>query len=86
MSSPSPVVTVPNVTLTLDQLLEAIRQLDETARIQVAKALLDTELDTKLAALIRRLAERQPADDISDAMVNAEVRVIRESRASSGHA
>lgn len=29
MSNPSPTVTIPNVTLTLEQLLTAVRQLDE---------------------------------------------------------
>ena len=71
MSSQS--VVVPNVTLTLDQLLAAIRQLDEPARVQVAKALLVTEMDAKLSALIARLAEREPADDIDDDVINAEI-------------
>ena len=69
MSSQS--VIVPNVTLTLDQLLAAIQQLDEPARVQVAKALLATEMDSKLSALIARLAEREPADDIDDAELDA---------------
>ena len=80
MSSRS--VTVPNVTLTLDQLLAAIRQLDAPARQEVAQALVATELDANLAALIRRLAEREPADDITDAVVNAEIAAVRQSRMS----
>lgn len=76
----SKAVTVPNVTLTLDQLLAAIRQLDEPARVQVAHALLQTELDTKLAALIRRLAERRPSV-VSDTVINEEIRAVRQIRA-----
>ena len=38
MSSQSVTVNVPNVTLILDQLLVAVRQLDKTARVQVARA------------------------------------------------
>lgn len=80
MSSTQPTVTIPNVSLTLDQLLTAIRQLDELARIQVARILLETDLDAKMMALIRRLAERKPVTQISDAMIVAEVRAVRESR------
>ncbi|HLF00920.1 MAG TPA: hypothetical protein VI547_03020 [Anaerolineales bacterium] len=80
MSSTQPTVTIPNVSLTLDQLLTAIRQLDEPARIQVARILLETDLDAKMMALIRRLAERKPVTQISDAMIVAEVRAVREQR------
>lgn len=38
------------------------------------------ESDAQLAMLIRRLAEREPADDISDDVVNAEVSAVRQSR------
>ena len=79
MSSQS--VVVPNVTLTLDQLLAAVQQLDEPARVQVAKALLATEMDAKLSALIARLAEREPADDIDDDVINAEIYAVRQSKA-----
>jgi hypothetical protein len=80
MSSSQTVVTIPNVSLTLDQLLVAVRQLDESARVQVAKALLETDLDAKLLALIRRLAERKPPEEISDALINAEIRATRNAR------
>jgi hypothetical protein len=76
MASRSIVVTA-NVTLTLDQLLEAIQQLDEPTRVEVARALLAADGNAKLAALIGRLAEREPADDISDAAINAEIDAVR---------
>lgn len=79
-------VTVPNVTLTLDQLLIAIKQLDEPARVQVAKTLLQTEMDNKLSALIRRLAERQPPPNITDQVINAEVKAVRKAHAQKRYA
>ncbi len=86
MSSHSSTVNVPNVTLTLDQLLAAIRQLDEPGRKEVAQVLLATELDAKLAALLARLAEHAPAEDISDDVINAEIATVRQSRRQSSHA
>lgn len=79
-----PTVIVPNVTLTLEQLVDAIRRLDEPARAQVARALLeiDADLDAQLDALIRRLEAREPADDISDSEIDAEIRSVRSVRTS----
>ncbi len=81
MESAQPVqVTVPNVTLTLDQLLAAIRQLDERSLKQVAQVVLEADYDARLAELILRLSERVPAEDVSDADINAEVHAVRQSR------
>ena len=57
MTSQSTVITIPEVKLTVDQLLKAIRRLDEASRIQVAKVLVETEMDAKLASLIEQLAK-----------------------------
>ncbi|MBI1802242.1 MAG: hypothetical protein HY259_08065 [Chloroflexi bacterium] len=65
------------VNLTLDQVLAAVKQLDGAARAQVARVLLETELDTRLGALIRRLAEREPADAISDEIIQDEIDAVR---------
>lgn len=73
-------VTIPQVELTLDQLVAAIRQLEPNARLEIAKALMETELDTRMAELIRRLANRPPTDDITDAEIVAEVNAVREQR------
>jgi hypothetical protein len=73
-------VTIPQVELTLDQLVAAIRQLEPDARSEIAKALMETELDVRMAELIRRLANRPPADDITDADIVAEVNAVREQR------
>ena len=77
MASQPVLVTIPNVSVSLDQILAAVRQLDISARSQVARALLDTELDAKLDGLIRRLAERRPADEISDAGIREELEDVR---------
>ncbi|MGE0084090.1 MAG: hypothetical protein AB7S75_06680 [Desulfococcaceae bacterium] len=49
-------ITIPNVSLNLDQLLAIIRDLDKPSRIQVAKVLAETDLDAELDDLIVRLA------------------------------
>jgi len=51
-------VTIPKVELTLDQLVTAIRQLEPDARSEIAKALMETELDARMAELIKSLATR----------------------------
>jgi hypothetical protein len=73
-------VTIPHVELTLDQLVTAIRQLEPAARSEVARALAETELDGRMAALLKSLGDRPPADDITDAEIAAEVRAARRSR------
>jgi len=72
---PVPVISIPNITL--NELLRAIRRLDQSARAQVAQVLLETELDSNLSALLYRLAEREPADEMSDEMINAEIAAVR---------
>ena len=74
------VVRISEVELTLDQLVRAIRQLDPAARSEIAKALLETELDSELASLIGSLNRREPAEDITDADIVAEVKAVRKQR------
>ena len=78
MSLQSTIVTIPNITLTLEQLLAAIRQLDKSARIQVAQVLIETEMDVKLTNLIEQLAKTPPAEDISEADIAAEIKAVRQ--------
>lgn len=79
--SPQPTsTTASNATLSLEQLLHAIRQLDMPARTQVAQVLLETEWDAKLTALIRRLTERPPIDEISNESIDAEIQAVRRVR------
>lgn len=78
--SSSTTVGIPSIELTLDQLITAVRQLDPEARSKVARALAETELDTRMAGLISSLASREPADDMTDADITAEVKAVRELR------
>jgi hypothetical protein len=73
-------VTIPEVEITLDQLVTAVRQLEPAARSQLAKALVETELDARMAELIESLANRPAADDVTDAEIDDEVRAVREKR------
>jgi len=78
MTSESSVITIANMKLSLDQLLAVIRQLDEPARVEVARALAETKMDAELADLIGQLAETPPAHDVSDADIDAEIRAVRQ--------
>lgn len=79
MSSQSPVITISNMEISLDQLLTIIRQLDEPTRVRIAKVLVETKADAELANLIEQLASTPPADDVTDAGINAEVEAVRHS-------
>lgn len=70
-------VIIPNVHLSLDDLIRAVRQLEPEARAQVAEALLQDDLDRRLAGLIARLARKELPSDITMAHINAEVRSVR---------
>jgi len=70
-------ITIPNVKLSLEQLLMVIRQLDKPSRIQVAQVLAETDMDAKLADLIKRLSEKSPVQDISISDIQAEVKAVR---------
>ena len=71
-------VTVPNVQLTLEQLVSVIPQLGPEARNELAKAPLKTELDARMAELLSHLIRRPAADDMNDADIVAEVNAVRE--------
>jgi hypothetical protein len=70
-------VTIPEVELTLDQLVTAIRQLEPAARSEIAKALMEAELDARMAELIGSLSGRPSADDIKDVDIVAQVNAVR---------
>ena len=77
MNLQSTVITIPEVKLTVDQLLKIVRQLDDASRIQLARVLMETEMDVKLASLIEKLAKTTPADDVSDETIEAEIKSVR---------
>ena len=74
-------ITVPNVKMSFEQLLGVIRQLDESGRALIARVLLESKVDDEMGQLLQELSETPPADDITDAEIQAEVRAVRESRA-----
>lgn len=73
------VVKIPNIEieLTLEQLIEAVQQLDTEKREQVAKALVERELDADLSRLIDELYSYPPIDDIPDDDILAEIQAVR---------
>ncbi len=72
-------VTVQNISveLTVEQLIAVVSQLEPDARAQVARALAETELEAELTNLITVLYTQSPADDISDADIQAEIDAVR---------
>ncbi len=73
----STTITIPNVQLTIDQLVAVVRHLEPHERAKVAQALLADEMDVRLAQLIKRLANKIPVTDITDEDINAEVTAVR---------
>ncbi len=66
------------VPITLDQLILAIQNLQPEERMQVARALVQSELTSDLTALLRELYAEPPADDVSDEEIMAEIRAVRQ--------
>lgn len=73
-------VTIPNVQLTLDQLVTVVRHLEPDARARVAQALLADDMDARLAVLIKRLSSKPPVAEVTDDDINEEVRSVRRKR------
>ncbi|MEL7224727.1 MAG: hypothetical protein AAF810_21065 [Cyanobacteria bacterium P01_D01_bin.36] len=67
-----------SVPITLEQLIQAVKNLQPEERSQVAKALVQSELEADLTELIQSLYNEPPADDISDADILAEIRAVRQ--------
>ncbi len=78
MAVHSPEITISNVRLDLEVLLDVIRGLDEPSRACVAQALAEAEMDSRFKNLIEQLAAKAPVDDISDADIDREVQAVRE--------
>jgi hypothetical protein len=77
MTVQSPLITIPEVKLTVDQFFKVVRQLDDSSRIQLARILMETEMDAKLTKLIENLAKTPPASDISDEDIETEIKAVR---------
>lgn len=67
-----------SVPITLDQLILAIQNLQPAERMQVARALVQSELTSDLTALLQELYAEPPADDVSDEEIVAEIRAVRQ--------
>jgi hypothetical protein len=76
-------VVIPDVHLTVDQLIGAVRQLGPDARARVAQALLANEMDERFRVLIGRLANKTPAPEISETEIADEIRAVRRQNQSS---
>ncbi len=72
-------VIIPNiqVQLTVEQLINAARQLEPGDRAKLARALADTDLDRELRQLITDLHNQPPVEEISDEDILAEIRASR---------
>jgi hypothetical protein len=66
-----------SVPITLEQLIQAVQQLQPDERAQVAQALLQLELRSDLSALLEELYAQPPADDITDDDIMAEIKSVR---------
>ncbi|HUT14324.1 MAG TPA: hypothetical protein VMY42_27810 [Thermoguttaceae bacterium] len=80
MPGQSTAITIPNVKLSLEELLAVIRQLDGPARAEVARVLAETKMDAELSRLIEELAESPPIEDIPDDQICAEVKIVRQGK------
>ena len=67
-----------SVPITLEQLILAVQTLQPEERMQVARALVQSELTSDLTALIQALYSESPADDVSDEDIMAEIRAVRQ--------
>jgi len=76
----STTITIPNVQLTIDQLVTVVRHLEPESRARVAQALLTDDMDARLAMLINRLASKPTVADVTDEDINEEVRYVRGQR------
>jgi len=69
-----------SVSLTVDQVLEAVLQLDNQGKSMVVKALMAETGDQSLAQLIRWLEEAPAEEALDDQTINEEIEAVREAR------
>jgi hypothetical protein len=67
-----------SIPITLDQIIVAIKQLQPEDQAQVAAVLCQNGLRSDLAALIQKLYDQSPDDDVTDADIMAEVKAVRQ--------
>ena len=64
--------------ITLEQLIITVKQLQPNDRAQVAKALIQVELQSDLTDLIKELYSQEPIDEITDSDIMSEIKYIRQ--------
>jgi hypothetical protein len=62
----------------LKQLINTIKQLQPSDRAQVAKALIEMELQSDLTALITELYSQNSIDEITDSDIMNEIKAVRQ--------
>ena len=67
-----------SISISVEQLVAAIQQLQPDERAQVASALVQAGLRSDLTALIQELYAKPPVDDITDDDIMAEVNAVRQ--------
>ncbi|MBE9114076.1 hypothetical protein IQ273_32445 [Nodosilinea sp. LEGE 07298] len=67
-----------SVPITLEQLIQAVRQLEPDDRARVANALVELDLRSDLAALLTELYTQPPVDEMTDDDIMAEVKAVRQ--------
>jgi hypothetical protein len=70
-------ITIPEIKLSLDQLLAVVRGLDPVSKARVARVLAETEMDSRLDTLIHTLASRTSTEPLTDLEIQAEVNAVR---------
>ncbi|ELS02876.1 hypothetical protein Xen7305DRAFT_00025940 [Xenococcus sp. PCC 7305] len=67
-----------SIPITLDQLIVTVQQLPPEERAQVARALVQVDLRSDLAALIKEMYAQPPVDDITEDDIIAEIKAVRQ--------
>ena len=70
-------ITMP---ITLEQLINTVKQLQPSDRAQVAKALIEIELQSDLTSLIKDLYSQDAIEEITDNDIMSEIKFVRQNR------
>jgi ABC-type phosphate/phosphonate transport system substrate-binding protein len=67
-----------SISITVEQLITAVQQLQPDERAQVAQALIQADLRSDLTALIQELYAAPPVSEITDDDIESEVKAVRQ--------
>ncbi|MBW4514816.1 MAG: hypothetical protein KME11_06275 [Timaviella obliquedivisa GSE-PSE-MK23-08B] len=67
-----------SISISLEQLIAAVQQLQPDEQVQVARVLVQAGLRSDLTALIQELYNQSPVDDITDDDIMAEIKAVRQ--------